>query len=712
MRHWFFLTAFLLAPFLSAQHIGYMIPAGGQPGTTVEVLIGGQQFWSIKNVRISGTGVSVESVTPVPGIPNIGGKQWKFVTGWMRNIVTGKKEIPPKPPQEEIDKDWRKHKYFDIIDQLSPLQFHLLAVHLFVPRNPLQMSPAINSNLIVKLKIDADAKPGIRYLRLVRSNFQASNPLPFYVDPLPVVREPFLPIPPQKRRKYEFTLPAVINGQIMPGETDIWHFKAQKGEKLVFHAFARSMIPFMGDCVPGYFQCLLDLRDSRGSRVAFADDNGFDPDPVLCCTIPEDGEYALHVRDSLYRGRADFVYRIRAYRGDPPEFKIQPPDLKLPLKKNAASAKPVKVDFPVLIQGCIAKPGQQDSFVIHAQKDQAIVGEVFARRQGSRLDSRLTVFGPDGKKVAFNDDYKRFLAGPVLQHTDSYLCFRAPQTGDYTFVIADTAGNGSTKHCYFLRIDQPRPSFNLYVAPSYKMIAPNYANPLKIHVEPLDGFDQDIHLRVKAPNGYVISGSNIIPAGVRDTVIAVTCPDRSRQLVSAELIAEYELPPEPGQCCCCRCGVRKGRGKVFYGDEETQAFAYTHLVLSPEWLLSKGWGPAGFTFIVPFNHQFRRLKINAGETAQLKFRCRKLPKNTDMTFGLRNPPKGLTLLKTESRELKKGWNEVVLTFQVDKNMKSSRFNQVVTAVYSYLTRPNKQGKVFQRKSEFILPPVLFEITGD
>ena len=712
MRHLFFLTAVLLAPVLSAQHIGYMIPAGGSPGETVDVLIGGQQFWGIKNVYVSGTGVSVESVTVVPGMPIIGGKQRKFVTDWMRNIVTGKKEIPPKPAQEEIDKDWRKHKYFDTVDQLSPLQLHLLAVHLFVPRNPLQMSPAINSNIIVKLKIAPDAKPGLRLLRLVRNNFLASNPLPFYIDPFPVVLEPFLPVPPQKRRKYEFTFPAVINGQIMPGETDVWHFKAQKGERLVFQTFARSMIPFMGDCVPGYFQCLLDLRDSSGNRVAFADDNGFDPDPVLCCTIPEDGEYALHVRDSLYRGRADFVYRIRAYRGDPPEFKIQPPDLKLPVKKIAAPAKSLKVDFPVLIQGCIAKPGQQDSFVIHARKDQTIVGEVFARRQGSRLDSRLTVFGPDGKKAAFNDDYKRFLAGPILQHTDSYLCFRAPQTGDYTFVIADTAGNGSRNHSYFLRIDQPRPSFNLYVTGSYKMVGINGATPLKLHVEPVDGFNRDIHLRLKAPNRYVITGSNIIPAGTRDTVITLSCPDRKRQLVPAELIAEYELPPEPGECCCCRCHVRKGRGKVFYGDEETQAFAYTHLVLSPEWFLSKGWTPAGSYLIVPFNPQFRRLTIKAGKTARLKYRRRKLPKDTSMEFVLSNAPKGLTLVKTETKEQKNGWEEVFLTFKADEKKNPCRFNQSVTAVYSYLTRPNKQGKVFQRKADIVLPPVLFEITGD
>jgi hypothetical protein len=44
--------------------------------------------------------------------------------------------------------------------------------------------------------------------------------------------------------------------------------------------------------------------------VAFADDFRFDPDPVLDYQVPADGEYVLEIRDALYRGRDDFVYRL------------------------------------------------------------------------------------------------------------------------------------------------------------------------------------------------------------------------------------------------------------------------------------------------------------------------------------------------------------------------------------------------------------------
>ena len=41
MRHILFsLAVFLLTSAVSAQHIGYLIPAGGKPGETVEILVG------------------------------------------------------------------------------------------------------------------------------------------------------------------------------------------------------------------------------------------------------------------------------------------------------------------------------------------------------------------------------------------------------------------------------------------------------------------------------------------------------------------------------------------------------------------------------------------------------------------------------------------------------------------------------------------------
>ena len=64
------------------------------------------------------------------------------------------------------------------------------------------------------------------------------------------------------------------------------------------------------------------------------------------------------------------------------------------------------------------------------------------------------------------------------------------------------------------------------------------------------------------------------------------------------------------------------------------------------------------------------------------------------------------------KELKRGEAEITLIFKAGKEVSPRRFNQLIKAVFSYQTKPNKEGKVFQRKSEFVLPAMLFEITGD
>ena len=70
------------------------------------------------------------------------------------------------------------------------------------------------------------------------------------------------------------------------------------------------MIPYLADAVPGWFQAALTLYDAQGNELAYDDDYRFHPDPVLHYVVPNDGEYTIEIRDSLYRGREDFVYRI------------------------------------------------------------------------------------------------------------------------------------------------------------------------------------------------------------------------------------------------------------------------------------------------------------------------------------------------------------------------------------------------------------------
>ena len=180
----------------------------------------------------------------------------------------------------------------------------------FRPKN--SPTPAIAEIVTLHVTIAANAEPGQRELRL-QTAAGLTNPLVFYVGQLPEFqkkeRDPYLGAPPADMR---VTLPAVVNGQILPGAVDRFRFAARKGERLVFVASSRELIPYIPDAVPGWFQAALAVYDAEDNELAYADHYRFQPDPVLYCEIPKDGEYVLEIRDALYRGRQDFVYRIAA----------------------------------------------------------------------------------------------------------------------------------------------------------------------------------------------------------------------------------------------------------------------------------------------------------------------------------------------------------------------------------------------------------------
>jgi hypothetical protein len=179
--------------------------------------------------------------------------------------------------------------------------------HIKPKRSP---TPAIAETVTIHVTVASDAAPGQRELRL-ESPAGLTNPLVFYVGSLPEFEEK-----PSGSgtgpAETAITLPAILHGQILPGEADRFRFTARKGERLVFAAGARELIPYLPDAVPGWFQAVLALYDAKGEEVAYADSFRFNADPVLYYEVPKDGPYVLEIRDSIYRGREDFVYRITA----------------------------------------------------------------------------------------------------------------------------------------------------------------------------------------------------------------------------------------------------------------------------------------------------------------------------------------------------------------------------------------------------------------
>ncbi|UCG48363.1 MAG: hypothetical protein JSU94_01040, partial [Phycisphaerales bacterium] len=424
---------------------------------------------------------------------------------------------------------------------------------LFFPRNKRQLNRQLAESVLIEITIDPGAKPGDRELRIETST-GLTNPMVFQVGMFPEIRE----LEPNNRKAYSdltnipraarvpkekpLELPVLLNGQIMPGDVDRFRFRAQQGQQLVIETHARSLIPYLADAVPGWFQATLALYDAGGSEVAFADDYRFNPDPVLFYKIPRDGEYELEIRDSIYRGREDFVYRIAV--GEQP-FITQTfplggrvgvktvasingwnlPKTRLPLdtkpgddsirqtahhkgkklsnsipyavdtlpeceesESNDSTKDAQRIDLPKIINGRINRPGDTDVFRLKGRAGDEVVVEVYSRRLNSPLDSLLRLTDASGNVLQWNDDHvikdshlHKDMTGLITHHADSYLLARLPKNGTYYVHLADAQHHGGQAYSYRLRISAPQPDFALRVTPSSLSMSTGAIVPVCVH---------------------------------------------------------------------------------------------------------------------------------------------------------------------------------------------------------------------------------------
>ena len=682
MKHFVLMLAVAAAPALYGIHIGFLHPSGGERGTTVDVIVGGRGLHTIKSGVISGEGVKIKNITIVPNVPNVSGKQLIYLKKYLRAILENK-ERPQKP---EDTSDWRKCSYFDKMDELTPLQRAILTEEIFKKRNSLQMSPALRQRAIITLEIAPDAPSGKRELRLNNNWTGLSNPVPFFVGKVPEIVEPLLPLPPDKKTVPQLKLPCTVNGQIMPGESDRWNFEAKKGAVYSFQLHGRELTPFMGDCVPGHFQPVIEIFNAAGKSVAFADDFGTDPDPTLNFTVPANGSYTVEVRDALYRGREDFCYRLEILRGKK-YFNLRQPE-KLPIPREVKNLTGKMVKHPLMVHGVIGKKGVKHTYLVNLTAGETFVAEVSARKLGSPMDSKLVLRDSTGKIVAENDDAPRVLAGTVLHQADSRITYKAASAGVYTVEISDNAGRGGDMYRYWLRLDKPRPRFNIYAAPSGISVSAPHETPVYILVEYLDGFDGEITL-VNPSKQLVWSGVNRIPRGTKESVVTLTSPAYSKRLHPQRLMFY----------------ARGGKyiTQVKPADRAMQAFAYTHYQPSNSFFIARSYDKS-FANMFRFEENIEPdWQIVAGERLDIKI-CRNgnVPANAKIAFDLPDAPAGLKI--SEVKQLTDGWNVTVATAE---KMKAQEFNQLLRVTLNY--ELTKKGKTRKIRKQLYLPVCRFEI---
>jgi hypothetical protein len=591
----------------NTPHAGYVYPAGGRQGETVEVVVGGQFLDGVNKVFISGKGIEATVAEYI-----------KPITQGQANTLRDQiKELTEKNNPADSDK----------IAQIR------LKLAQFIKR---PMTPALAETVHVQVKLDANAEPGARQLRLLTTG-GLTNPIVFCVGTLPeiakkaakVTGEPKVAAATKGAKKKasapvvntpvitDVKLPAIINGQIAPGGVDHYRFAAAKGQHVVIAAAVRELIPYISDAVPGWFQATLALRDASGKEVDYGDHYGFHQDPVLYYEIPADGQYTLDIHDSIYRGREDFVYRIQA--GELPYLtgifplggkagqrtKVELTGWNLPAKqvvedekgkapgvqfielgnrlpfavdnlpemtaKSTPSAQ--KVKLPVIVNGRIDHPGATNVFRIDGRPGDEIVAEVIARRLDSPLDSILRLTDAKGKEIASNDDFEDKGAPLITHQADSKIQVKLPGAGSYFLTIGDTQHKGGPEYAYRLRISKPQPDFQLRVTPASVNARTGTAIPITVYALRHDGFEGEISLKLKdVPNGFHLTGG-WIPQGQNSVRLTLSMPaNRVDHPVNLHLEGSARVEGKEVQ----RVAVP--------AEDMMQAFAYRHLVTEDAWM--------------------------------------------------------------------------------------------------------------------------------
>lgn len=549
----------LLTTALYAQKLtmGFLFPAGGQAGTTVEIEAGGLNINKAKKVMFNHPGIQGK-VIPV------------------------------------VESSQKKRKRRRLNDQSSP-----------------QLADRVK----IEITIAPDVPCGLYDLRL-QSPQGLSNKLPFEVSSYPNVVEEKKRSSLAQPNKVE-KLPAVLCGQVTPGGVDYFKFSGKKGETIVASVKARLLVPYIADAVPGWFQPVIKIMDSKGREVAYSDDYHHYVDPVIILNVPKDDDYTLMIHDAIYRGREDFNYRIQLgvipfVTGRYPAYGVAGKSVTQHLEgvnlgSTRATAKIKEAGYHELtytnnigtsnsvpfytlpkgvklvhcpkdgtyltlssaIADSLTSQSRIKRYKIKAESRKQIIVELIGRRNGSRIDAVMRLTDRYGNIVAEVDDTEDPIQGLVTFHADPVLKY-TPKKDEEMFIEVEDLHRGYGKdYHYLLRRHGQMPSFNAFVSPAYITI-PSGGTSL---------FRVDVTGRLKRPANLIVKGlpkgfttSSLKLRGGRRWEVSVTAPKGAPvKRTPIELKLEY-----PGNS-----GVRE-HANVLPVDKMMQAFYYEHQIPAAE----------------------------------------------------------------------------------------------------------------------------------
>ena len=293
-----FFTLFLL--FVSiptfaqgTPRLNSLFPAGGQPGTIVEVAIQGSDLEGAHTLIIGGGPGITPKLHPSGGEIDETHKPVFEANCGQCHELRSPNNRSMTPAQ------WKATVQRMITEKGAEIsaeaQTQIVAY--------LTSAARAAGGLTAQLTIAPNAPIGLREVRVVGKH-GTSTAWPFEVSQASDILET------ESNNTLEsatiIELPTLINGLINPGgDEDYYVFEGIEGERCVFSVKAYRL----NNISQQFFNPTLSLFDASG--VELGRSNGFySLDPLLDITLPADGPYVLRIRDLLHRGNPDSVYRL------------------------------------------------------------------------------------------------------------------------------------------------------------------------------------------------------------------------------------------------------------------------------------------------------------------------------------------------------------------------------------------------------------------
>jgi hypothetical protein len=364
------------------------------------------------------------------------------------------------------------------------------------------ITPNGDGSAKAKLKIAADCALGEHQVRLWTAT-GISNLMVFYVGPFPNVAE----VKPDRdiAHAQPIALNTTVNGVIEDEQIAYFSVVAKKGQRLTAEVEGMRLGLTM-------FDPWVAIETDKGKWLKANDDNSLLlQDPLASVIVPEDGTYMIAVRDSVWGGSANSLFRLHVGTFPQP-LVVYPPGgqtgenlalhfigdaagpidktIQLPAEPSnsfpvfaetdgltAPAANNIRVSpfpnvlevkpnndrehatvadkpLPLAFNGIISQKGESGFFKFKAKKDDQLDVAVYARRLQSPLDSVVAIYNSNGNQIADNDDS----AG-----LDSYLRFHVPADGDYYLSVRDQLRRGGPAFTYRVEVTPVHPDLALAI---------------------------------------------------------------------------------------------------------------------------------------------------------------------------------------------------------------------------------------------------------